>query len=44
MARWDWGAGLVGGLLFYALQIPSYYSRGFQFNFRSGISRVKAVS
>lgn len=31
-------AGLMGGLLFYGLQIASYYSHNFQFNFKSGLS------
>lgn len=37
-------AGLVGGLLFYGLQVLSYYSPAFHFNFRSGISLAAVVS
>ncbi len=36
-------AGLLGGLLFYALQIPSYYSPRWHFNVRSGISVATVV-
>ncbi len=37
-------AGLVAGLLFYGVQILSYYSQTFQFNFKSGISVAAVVA
>jgi hypothetical protein len=36
-------AGLFGGLLFYAPQILSYYSKDLQLNFKSGISYPAVV-
>ncbi|MCU6433427.1 hypothetical protein LPB67_06485 [Undibacterium sp. Jales W-56] len=35
--------GLIGGLLFYGVQIVSYYSHDMRFNFRSGISLAAVI-
>lgn len=35
--------GLIVGVLFYGLQVPSYYSPSIQFNFRAGFSLAKVV-